>query len=119
MNIGKNSLALKDKDKMKKSSLNLRKKSFLNKLDKEKYQKTKQKLFINITKENSAEKENNKNHSNNLKQKQIKYPKIKKKKNKSNKNFMKETIKITNLSSFKYKNKNRNKSPEKKKFFFI
>ena len=116
MNIGKNSLALKDKDKMKKSSLNLRKKSFLNKLDKEKYQKTKQKLFINITKENSAEKENNKNHSNNLKQKQIKYPKIKKKKNKSNKNFMKETIKITNLSSFKYKNKNRNKSPEKKNF---
>ena len=116
MNIGKNSLALKDKDKMKKSSLNLRKKSILNKLDKEKYQKTKQKLFINITKENSAEKENNKNHSNNLKQKQIKYPKIKKKKNKSNKNFMKETIKITNLSSFKYKNKNRNKSPEKKNF---
>ena len=116
MNIGKNSFALKDKDKMKKSSLNLRKKSILNKLDKEKYQKTKQKLFINITKENSAEKENNKNHSNNLKQKQIKYPKIKKKKNKSNKNFMKETIKITNLSSFKYKNKNRNKSPEKKNF---
>jgi len=116
MNIGKNSLALKDKDKMKKSSFNLRKKSILNKLDKEKYQKTKQKLFINITKENSAEKENNKNHSNNLKQKQIKYPKIKKKKNKSNKNFMKETIKITNLSSFKYKNKNRNKSPEKKNF---
>jgi len=116
MNICKNSLTLKDKDKMKKSSLNLRKKSNLNKLDKEKCQKMKQKLFINATKENSAEKENNKNNSNNLKQKQIKYPKIKKKKNKSNKNFIKETIKITNLSSFKYKNKNRNKSPEKKNF---
>ena len=116
MNICKNSLTLKDKDKMKKSSLNLRKKSNLNKLDKEKCQKMKQKLFINTTKENSAEKENNKNNSNNLKQKQIKYPKIKKKKNKSNKNFIKETIKITNLSSFKYKNKNRNKSPEKKNF---
>ena len=116
MNICKNSLTLKNKDKMKKSSLNLRKKSNLNKLDKEKCQKMKQKLFINTTKENSAEKENNKNNSNNLKQKQIKYPKIKKKKNKSNKNFIKETIKITNLSSFKYKNKNRNKSPEKKNF---
>ena len=102
--------SLKDKkDKSKKTSVNFRKKTFSNILDK--LQKKKPKLLINIQKDNSAEKENNKNNSN-QKQKQIKFPKIKKAKNKSYNNFPKETIKVTNLSSFKYKNKI--KSPDNK-----
>ncbi len=112
MKISKNTLSFKGKkDKTKKSSINLNKKTFYNISSKEKLPKTKPKLFIHITKENSAEKENNKNNSN-QKQKQVKYPKIKKGRIKSNKNFLKENLKITNLSSFKYRNKM--KSPEKK-----
>ena len=112
MKISKNTLSFKGKkDKTKKSSINLNKKTFYNISSKEKLPKTKPKLFIHITKENSAEKENNKNNSN-QKQKQVKYPKIKKGRIKSNKNFMKDNLKITNLSSFKYRNKM--KSPEKK-----
>jgi hypothetical protein len=112
MKICKNTLSFKDKDKSKKSSINFRKKSSNNISEKNnKLQKTKPKLLINITKENSAEKENNKNNSN-QKRKQVKNPKTKKVKNKSNKNFTKEANKITNLSSFKCKNKL--KSPEKK-----
>ena len=112
MKISKNTLSFKgEKDKTKKSSINLNKKTFYNISSKEKLPKTKPKLFIHITKENSAEKENNKNNSN-QKQKQVKYPKIKKGRIKSNKNFLKENLKITNLSSFKYRNKM--KSPEKK-----
>ena len=102
--------SLKDKkDKSKKTSVNFRKKTFSNILDK--LQKKKPKLLINIAKDNSAEKENNKNNSN-QKQKQIKFPKIKKAKNKSYSNFPKETIKVTNLSSFKYRHKI--KSPDNK-----
>ena len=102
--------SLKDKkDKSKKTSVNFRKKTFSNILDK--LQKKKPKLLINIAKDNTAEKENNKNNSN-QKQKQIKFPKIKKAKNKSYSNFPKETIKVTNLSSFKYRHKI--KSPENK-----
>ena len=112
MKISKNTLSFKDKkDKTKKSTINLNKKTFYNISSKDKLPKTKPKLFIHITKENSAEKENNKNNSN-QKQKQVKYPKIKKGRIKSNKNFMKENLKITNLSSFKYRNKM--KSPDKK-----
>jgi len=100
MNPCKTSLIIKEKSK--KSSINLGKKSSQSKV-------TKQKLTNGI-KENSAEKENNKNNSN-QKRKIIKNKtKTKKVKNKSNKNFSKGTT-LTNLSSFKYKNKI--KSPEK------
>ena len=118
MNISKNSISLKDKDKLKGSNISLTKKSSIKKLDKFDKEKnkiiTKQKI-INIIK-NSEEKENNKLSSNRKeqeKEKTIKQPpKSKRFKNKSNKNISKEvTKKLSNLSSFKYKTKN--KSPEK------
>ena len=119
MNIFKDPISLKDRDKSKQLNLNLRKKSILSKIEKE---KTKPKLVNNI-KENSEEKENNKINTNqklkqnvkiytNQKIKQNKNQKTKRMKNKSNQNLSKESsIKLTNLSSFKFKSKN--KSPEK------
>ena len=122
MNIFKeSSSSLKEKDKTKKSNLNLRKKSY-KKLDEVKKNITKKKL-VNI-KENSEEKENNNKINTNQKLKKNSkintnqklkptiQPKTKRIKNKSNHNLSKEiTKKLTNLSSFKYKSKN--KSPEK------
>ena len=100
MNQCKTSLIIREKSK--KPSINLGKKSSQTKV-------TKQKL-TNAIKENSAEKENNKNNSNQKRKIVKNKTKIKKVKNKSNKNFSKGTT-LTNLSSFKYKNKI--KSPEK------
>ena len=100
MNPSKTSLIIREKSK--KSSINLGKKSSQTKV-------TKQKL-TNAIKENSAEKENNKNNSNQKRKIVKNKTKTKKVKNKSNKNFSKGTT-LTNLSSFKYKNKV--KSPEK------
>lgn len=109
MNIFKDSLPFKDKDKPKQLSLNLRKKSTQKKI----IDKEKQKLLNNL-KENSQEKENNKLNSNqkqkennkiynNHNKNQNKQSKTKRKKNKSNGNISKESY--TNLSSFKYKSK--------------
>ena len=110
MNIFKeSSSSLKDKGKYKKLNLNLRKKSY-KKLDEIKNHITKKKL-VNI-KENSEEKENDNKINTNQKLKPNIQTKTKRIKNKSNHNLSKEiTIKLTNLSSFKYKSKN--KSPEK------
>ena len=116
MNTIKTSITLRDKDKIKGSNINLRKKSNkkqIDKVDKDKnYIISKEKLLNRI--KNSEEKENNKLNSNRkVKEKLIKQPpKTKRFKNKSNKNLVKElTKKLTNLSSFKHKNKV--KSPEK------
>lgn len=109
MNIFKDSLPFKDKDKPKQLSLNLRKKSTQKKI----IDKEKQKLLNNL-KENSQEKENNKLNSNqkqkennkiynNHNKNQNKQSKTKRKKNKSYGNISKESY--TNLSSFKYKSK--------------
>ena len=108
--MNKYSLPIKDKDNQKISSLTLGKKSLQNKFDKEKNQITKEKLG-NLEKENSEEKENSKINSN-RKDKLVKHSKAKRYKNKSNKNVSKDNSKkLTNLSSFKYRNKN--KSPGK------
>ena len=93
MNPCKTSLIIREKSK--KSSINLGKKSSQTKV-------TKQKL-TNAIKENSAEKENNKNNSNQKRKIVKNKTKTKKVKNKSNKNFSKGTT-LPNLSSFKYKN---------------
>ena len=117
MNISKNSITLKEKDKLKFSNINLMKKSSIKKFDKFDKDKnkisTRQKIINNI--KNSQEKENNKLISNSKAKEKEKEkiiikqpPKTKRFKNKTNKNIVK---KLATFSSFKYKAKN--KSPEK------
>ena len=97
MNTIKTSITLRDKDKIKGSNINLRKKSNkkqIDKVDKDKnYIISKEKLLNRI--KNSEEKENNKINSNRkVKEKLIKQPpKTKRFKNKSNKNLVKELTK--------------------------